>query len=584
MSRVWKLKPKAPEDFLRKFPQYSPLISQLLYDRGLLEPEDVEEFFNVEYGKLHDPFLFLDMAKAVARIWQAIENKENIFIYGDYDADAVTANAVLQQTFRYLGVEVQSYIPDRFTEGYGLNVEAFEKIRSAGANLVITVDCGTNSLDVAEYCKKNGIDLIITDHHEILDGKPDAFALINPKNPDDRYPCQDITGVGVAFKLACGILSEQDKVSSARRKGGSRPVPTGEYHQEGWEKWLLDLVAIGTVADCHSLIGENRILVKYGLMVLRKTRWVGLRALMRSAALDLEQRPPDTYTLGFIIAPRLNAAGRLEHADIALHLLMENDPIKAQERAFALEEINRRRQGLTERVMSEAREKIIPIQDRKIIVLMAEGWPKGVVGLAAGKIAEEFGKPTIVLEKNDGQSTGSARTVGEFDIMKALKSVSDQLVRFGGHKQAAGLTLETDKFEEFYQQLLRYAETHLKEEDLQRSLVLDAELSSAYLTLDTLEELKKFEPFGTGNPRPKFAINDCKVLAFRVVGANGQHLQMTLEKNNTTVPSVAFGWGKFAQNLKIGDTINIAAELMEDGWNGRREVKLRVIDIKQNNN
>ena len=508
--------PKVSEEFCKKFPEFSTLGAQLLYNRGFQEQEQAQKFIDPKYDDLNSPFLFTDMQKAVDRIWSAIENKESICVYGDYDADAVTANAVLQQTFRYLGVETDNYIPDRFTEGYGLNLEAFQKIKERGAKLVITVDCGTNSTDAADWCLENGIDLIITDHHEVIGYLPKAYALINPKNPNDKYPYYDITGVGVAFKLACGILSRHDKVTttlslqsktpsspsmdliSQRRREGDEvgpghkatssvnkltSSPQGEEAPQksytgGFEKWLLDLVAIGTVADCHSLLGENRILVKFGLKVLAKTRWVGLKSLMTTAGIDPQSQTLDTYTLGFIIAPRLNAAGRLEHASIALHLLLEKDPLKAVERASELDKINVRRQEHTKNILSEAKEQLIKIGDRKVLIVLGD-WNKGVVGLVAGRIAEEYHKPTMVLSRDGAEATGSARTVGEFNVVESLKHASEHLTRFGGHQQAAGLTLKVDDFELFYQKILDYAEENLTEDDLESSLTLEAELTAA---------------------------------------------------------------------------------------------------------
>ncbi len=589
MSKIWKIKPAMPREIVEKIgrilsenphpsaPGGHPLpegegnlklLSQLLYNRGLTEKNQITEFLEPKYENLHDPFSFRDMQKAVDRIWRAIDQKEKICIYGDYDADAVTANAVLQQTFRHLGVEVESYIPDRFTEGYGINIEALEKIRDAGSTLIITVDCGTNSVDAAEFCSANSIDLIITDHHELIGELPKAYALINPKNPDDNYPYSEITGVGVAFRLACAILS------SAKGLGLRAKVV------DGWEKWLLDLVAIGTVADCHSLLGENRILVKYGLKVLQKTRWMGLRALIASSDLDFKQKPPDTYTLGFIIAPRLNAAGRLEHANIALDLLLEQNQPAAAEKALQLENINLRRQEQTARIMSEAKEQALMHQDRKIFVLAGEGWNKGVVGLVAGRLAEEFYKPVIVLEKSTDFSTGSARTVGEFDILEAIKFSSEHTVRFGGHKQAAGLTIKTGEIEFFYRKILEFAEKNIGDEN-QRTLELEAELSPSDLSLDSCLLLSKLEPFGVDNPKPKFLVNQMKIISLKAVGTAQNHTQLNLQKGSVNIPAIIFNSNLLEKNFKVGDTVDVACELMEDGWNGRKGIKLKIVDIKK---
>ena len=636
MSKIWKLKPQIPNDIreeiisglsLNPHPAFghlppkgegdANLLAQLLFNRGLKEKDEIRDFLEPKYENLHSPFLFRDMEKAVGRIWEAIDRNEKICIYGDYDADAITANAVLAQTFKYLGVEVSSYIPDRFTEGYGVNIDALQKIKDDGAKLIITVDCGTNSDDAAEFCRANNIDLIITDHHEVIGDLPKAYALINPKNPNDNYPYREITGVGVAFKLACGILNRAE--GGGFREDKINPHPSTLNPTKGWEKWLLDLVAIGTVADCHSLLGENRILVKYGLKVLAKTKWIGLKALMESAGL-LEKgllKQLDAYTLGFIIAPRLNAAGRLEHAGIALDLLLETDINFAKEKAQNLENINTRRQGLTASVLSEAKEKVLMLKERKVLALVGEGWPKGVMGLVAGKLAEEFYKPAIVLEKTENLCTGSARTAGEFDILEALQFSSEHLSRFGGHKQAAGLSLQADQFDLFYQKLLVYAEANILPESAQKTLELEAELSPDDLSLVTCHLLQQLQPFGVSNPFPKFLVSGLKVVSTRLVGKQNQHLQLKLtfydnknviarsasdeaifmgeeiaaspgqspgllamtRKVERVIDGIMFNAPDFAKILKIGDTVDVAAELIEDGWNGRREVKLKIIDI-----
>lgn len=567
--KIWKLNPEVPSGLTNIYRDYPPLLSRLLFNRGLLDKRETEIFLNGDYDAgLNSPFLFKDMEKAVKRIWQAILNKEKICIYGDYDADAITANAVLRQAFSYLGANAESYIPDRFTEGYGVNLEALEKITAGGSSLIITVDCGTNSADAANWCAQNGADLIITDHHEIIGEAPGAFSLINPKNPGDNYPDREITGVGVAFKVAQALLQDPNV---------KRHVPS---FAPGWEKWLLDLVAIGTVADCHKLLGENRTLVKYGLKVLGKTRWPGLLAVIRAAGLDFNRQPPDTYTLGFVIAPRLNAAGRLEHAGLALDLLLERDLRAAGQKADNLEAINKRRQNITERIVSEAREKAIGIADRKVLVMMAEGWHKGVVGLVAGKIAEEFYRPTIVLEQGEMEATGSARSVGEFDIVEALKYASRHLLRYGGHKQAAGLTLRVEHFEVFYENLLKFADISLAGSQ-EPVLWLDAELAFDDLRLEIFELIAKLEPFGAGNSRPKFLVKNLEVIGTRLVGAKAQHAQMRLSGQGRAVSAIGFGLGRRAAALKTGSRIDVACELMKDEYGGRENLKLRIIDFKE---
>lgn len=579
MSRTWNLKPKAPIEHFQLFPNLHPLAAQMLYNRGLLESKQAGVFLSPEYSLLYSPFLFRDMQKSVNRIFLALEKHQKICIYGDYDADAVTANAVLQQTFRHLGCAVSSYIPDRFSEGYGLNLAAFEKLRQEGARLVISVDCGTNSREVAEFCKRNGIDLIITDHHELTGPPPASFALINPKNPGDHYPDSQITGVGVAYKLAQAILSQEEKIKliAPRLRSGQSFT-----YVKGWDKWLLDLVAIGTVADCHSLLGENRILVSLGLKVLAKTKWLGLRALCQSAGLNFYEQLPDTYTLGFVLAPRINAAGRLEHADLALDLLMAQDIGHAQVLAAGLEKVNRRRQEITARLVSEARAQAELILDRKILMLYSAGWPKGVVGLVAGRLATEYSRPVVILEKGEVESTGSGRSTGNFNLLECLKSSAHLLSRFGGHKQAAGLTLKNEHLGIFYENLLRYAESNLREDDLGNFLELEAEISAKDISLEVFEQIQSLEPFGVDNPKPKFLLKNCEILNVRSVGKEGQHAQLQILSGAARLSAIAFNFAKTFAKILPGRACDLAVELLADAYNGQRSLKLRVVDVKFN--
>lgn len=573
MAKEWQIKPLVPKEILEQFPELRSSVVQLLYNRGVTDLDRVDWFLNPDYHNLYDPFLFREMLPAVERIWSAIKQQEKILVFGDYDADAVTANAVLQQTFNYLGVPALSYIPDRFTEGYGLNVTAFEKIKALGVTVVITVDCGTNSVDVAHYCKENGIDLIITDHHEITGEIPQALALINPKNPNEQYPDSQITGVGVAYKLAKALLMQAEEVIAVKQ------ITAEEYNPE-WDKWLLDLVAIGTVADCHSLLGENRILVTFGLKVLQKSKWLGLKQLMDNAGIDCASSAPDSKTLGFTIAPRINAAGRLEHADIALQLLTTQDFAEAITLANRLEEINRRRQDLTARIVSEAKEQAELMRDRKILLLYSDSWPKGLVGIIAGKIAETFGKPTIVLEKGEKESTGSARTSGEFDLVECLKSVSDKLLKFGGHKQAAGLTVATDLLDEFYRGILDFAEQHWPAEQSAPPLVIETILFGGDLSIDAHADLAKLEPYGAGNPKPVFMLAGVNLVSYKLVGTEQQHLQLKVMLDNILLDCIGFNMSYLATKFTDNVELDLAGELMVDSWNGSKKIKFKLIDLK----
>jgi single-stranded-DNA-specific exonuclease len=558
MSRIWNVQKQTEKD----------LITQLLANRGLKSEEEIAVFLRPDYAQLHDPFIFKDMRKAVDRIWQAIENKEKILIYSDYDADAVTANAVLFRMFEFFGIKPEVYIPDRFSEGYGLNVAAFEKFKEQGVQLVLTVDCGTNSVEEAEYCNANGIDLIITDHHEITGETPKAFALINPKNPVEEYPFDQIVGVAVAFKVASAVIAQKEK----------HDLP------DGYEKWLLDLVAIGTVADCHSLLGENRILVKYGLKVLSKTKWPGLRILLDLAGCT--GKPIDTYTLGFILAPRINAAGRIEHASSAFNLLVSNDEAEALKLAQDLDALNVRRQKITETVMSEAREQVSLIQDRKVIMVSGANWPKGVVGLVAGKLAEEYTKPVLVMERGEFESTGSARSVPSFNIVEALKYSKDVLVKYGGHAAAAGFTLRTENLDALYKNLLDFAEENLDESALAKVINIDGEMKADDVNMRVVETLEAFEPFGVDNTKPKFMISNVEVSDCCGVGKDAKHLQLSInaklsDGSQKILKCIAFNFGKMIEQLRPGEKIDLAFELITDTWQGRKNIKLRVIDFRK---
>ena len=575
MQKTWQIKPRTKPN----------LLEQLLENRGISGDKEIEDFLKPDYGKLHDPFLFADMRKAVDRIWQAVASKEKILIYSDYDADAITANAVLYRTLQFLGAETSVYIPDRFTEGYGLNLEAFQKIKNDGVKVVITVDCGTNSTSEAEFCAQNEIDLISTDHHEITGDLPKAFALINPKQPGTAYPYHEITGVGVAFKLACALLAER------KHPNFPQNLPLG------FEKWLLDLVAIGTVADCHSLLGENRILVKYGLKVLAKTKWIGLKQIMLLSGLaeKAARGELDTYSIGFIIAPRINAAGRIEHASLAFDLLVTEDPAEALRLAEQLESLNSRRQKLTETVMSEARLQLEQIAERKVLLAVGNDWPKGVVGLVAGKLVEEFSRPVLVLERGAEECTGSARSIGNFNLIDALNFSKNFLVRYGGHAAAAGFTLKNEHVDVFYKQLLDYAENNISTEDTGKILEVDVEIVPEEISLENLESIESFEPFGVENNHPKFMLRGAELQNFNPVGKDQKHLQMTIvlrpevatgafSTATKFVKCIAFNFGKAAQSLVPGQKFDLVFEFLADTWNGTKNLKLRIVDFRKAEN
>jgi len=555
--KTWKVKTIETNN-LPNLPEYPSLIVKLLAMRGLVEDEQIRNFLSPDYGKLHDPFRFQQMQTAVDRILLAIEGKEKITIYADYDADAITAAAVVYLGLKKLGHNAEYYIPDRFSEGYGMNTEAIKAIAANGTKLIITVDCGMNAVQEAASSKILGVDLIITDHHELTGELPQALAVINPKNPHDQYPFPFLTGVGVAYKLIQALFSKFEKYKD-------------------WEKWLLDLVAIGTVADVQSLTSENRILVSFGLKVLAKTRWSGLKALLAG----LKDNKYDTFTLGFILAPRINAAGRIKHGDTAFKLLVEENFLEAEKLAIELNQLNQHRQLLTEQVLSEAKAQIEINLDKKVLLAVGKDWPKGVVGLVAGKLSEEYNRPVLAVSSVEGLATGSARSTPDFDIVAALTAAKDLLQKYGGHTQAAGFTLASDNLLPFHQRLLEYAES-LNLTLSEAVLDIDAEVNPADMTWETYGYLENLAPFGYGNPKPKLVGRGFEVIDSRTVGATNKHLKLKLKYGEHNLPAIAFGKAFLNARLTPGKKMDAVFELAANEWNGNKELQLKILDIKIN--
>lgn len=565
MKKKWVLK-QIDEKLIPNVPGFPALISRLLATRGFTEEKEIQNFLNPEYSNLLDPFRFKDMKKSVERIAQAIDKSERIVVYADYDADAITACVVVYLALKKLGAEVGYYIPDRFSESYGVNPDAIKQIASEGTKLIITVDCGTNSVAETKIALDSGVDVIITDHHEIVGDRPKSFALINPKNSEDNYPYEHLTGVGVAYKLVQALMTEAPTLRS------------GQPAVAGWEKWLLDLVSIGTVADLQKLDGENRILVKFGLRVLEKTRWLGLKAILDISGAKF---PIDTYTLGFLIAPRINAAGRIRHADLAFRLLITDQKQEALDLAKQLDDLNQHRQMLTDQTLSEAREQAERMSDKSVLVVSGDDWPKGVVGLVAGKLMEEYNRPVLVIDKSGDQATGSARSVSNFDIVEALKKSSDLLLKYGGHKQAAGFSLKPGNIEALRQRLLEHAKA-LDYKSSETELIIDSEAGARDLSWETYEYLTKLAPFGVGNRKPKFLAKNFEVQEIRQVGSESQHLKLTCRLEGKQFNAIAFGKGFLAATLSSSKKFDAVFELDANEWNGHKELQLKIIDIKSN--
>jgi single-stranded-DNA-specific exonuclease len=581
----WQVKNKAPSAFLKQFPEFSPLISQLLYNRDLKTQQQIDEFFNPDYqGDLHDPFLLKGMEKAVKRIYQAVSKKERILVYADYDADGVCSGAILFSVLKHLGAKnIQAYIPDRAKEGHGMNKEAIKKIHKEKADLIITVDCGISNLEEAELIASLGMDLIITDHHQPKHKLPEAVALIDPWQKDDKYPFKDLCGAGVAYKLTCALLRE-------KKDNPDYPL----------KKWLLDLVALATVADVMPIIGENRTLVKYGLGVLAQTKRLGLQELMKTAKVipelikhSLNGEAPltnlNTYTIGFILAPRLNAVGRMNHASAAFHLLISQNKKEAEKLAKDINQSNSTRQNLTERIIEEAKKRIDKKLSRKDSKLIFEGspdWPAGLVGLIASKISDQYQRPTIIYHDLDSIISGSCRSRGSFNVLGMLKHSSDCLHSFGGHEKAAGFRIKRANLKKFKNALIKFVEDKLRGEDLIPVLDVDAELSLEDINWRNYDQIQQFAPFGKDNPEPRFLVKNAEINDLRLVGNSNKHLKMDLmifneqSKQGKRIKAIAFNLGEWHNTLNRGDSVNAVFELIANEWNGNRDLEMKIIDLK----
>ncbi len=586
METKWIIKPAIDKKICDSFPEYSPLILQLLYNRGLTEEKTIDEFFNPDYvDHIHDPFLLKGMAEAVNRIKRAIEKKEKILVYGDYDADGVTATALMIKTLKFLGAEnIEVYIPDRAKEGYGLKMDVIPKIKALGVELVVTVDCGIASYKEVSAANKEKIDVIITDHHWVPEQIPEALAVINPKQKGDNYPFKDLAGVGVAFKLAQGLLShkEQEKIKDKEKLNRS------------FEKWLLDLVAIGTVADSVPLLGENRTLLNYGLIVLGKTKNIGLKELLNQASLKSTRINSNaklkisTEIISFQLAPRINAAGRLDHANTSFELLNTELEKEARGLAASLELLNGQRQKITEKIIQEAHEKIKIKTQRKIIFEGSPDWPIGILGLVAGKLSDEFSRPVCIFNQSEKFSAASCRSIPSFNIIEALSRCREFLEEFGGHKGAAGFKIKNSNIKELEEKLEEISEKEISSENLVPALEIDAEIKIDDVNWNFFREMEKMAPFGEMNPEPIFTLRKMRIMEMRTVGNGEKHLKLSLlpaedshKKNKKLFKAIGFNFGQWASKIKLNDIIDIVFTLSNNEWNGNSNIEFKIVDLRK---
>ncbi len=537
------------------------IFAHILSKRGLTDNAARAAFLLPDYNTKHDPFLLPDMEAAVARLQLARKKQEKIVIYGDYDIDGLTATSVLLDAFKSFGFKnVDSFIPNRFVEGYGLTTEAVERIAKMGANLIITVDCG--SLSTKEIIRANelGVDVIVTDHHNVLVEQPPAIAVINPKRPDHNYPFIDLAGVGVAFKL---VQALQTRI---------------EGLEDGQEKWLLDLVALGTVCDVVTLVDENRTNVFWGLKVLSKTRRPGLKALM--AVADIDPQIVNARSLGFGLGPRMNAAGRLETAKIALDMLTAVDPVTALNKAQELDGLNTKRRHDQDIIFKAAINQAENLKQHPVLVISDPTWNHGIIGIVAAKLLERYKKPTFVLQEMGEETKGSARSYGDFSAADAIRASEDLIVKGGGHKLAAGVTMKTeniaafrDRVNEFYHSL----NLELQEEQLLPKI--DAEATLYEINEKLVAQISRLEPFGNGNEQPVLYSKKLTVVNSRKMGADSQHVKLELQD----------GFGRRMQFLafnapahffvELGDVLNVLHRPEVNEWQGRRSIESKLLHV-----
>lgn len=586
MNRKWNVVESAPPSFLETHPELSPLVAQLLYQRGIKTTEAVDEFLYPDYTKhIHDPFLFRDMEKALKRLWDAIEKQEKVTIHGDYDADGVSASTILTNTLSALGLKnLDVYLPHRELDGYGLNKKTVQLLKDQGTNIIITCDCGISNVEEVTLAQSLGMDVIITDHHTLPATLPPAFAIIHPEAPGETYPYKKLAGGGVAFKLAQALLKTHAKDHEL--------LPNGERH-EAFEKWLLDMVAIASVADMVPLIGESRTLTKYGLIVLNKTRRIGLKKLFLEARLaetdGVLKREITADTIGFQIAPRINAAGRLDHANVAYKLMVAEVGTDAVDLAFRLEENNNERRAMTDEFVEEAVKQVERDQkNNPVLFVIGDTWTTGIVGLIASRIKELYQKPTIAMAYNAGEITGSGRSIAGFNLVGALQTIPQHFKKFGGHPMACGFTLaDKEKREAFQEALIGVYKEKTLGLDLIPTLDIDAEISLGDVTWELFDELEKFKPYGQANPAPKFLASGVRIFDVQAMGKDCKHLKLVLQHNTPTIRK-AIGWNlcrgnkpDWSDELDIGDTIDLVFEINVNEWNGNRELQLQIVDLKR---
>ena len=551
----WQFAPQVEDaDFTKiaKKAGLGPEAARLLFSRGIKDEDSLTRFLAPSLDDLHDPYLLHDMDKAVNRIRRAIEQGEFILVYGDYDADGMTSASILKETLEQLGAECLVYLPNRFTDGYGPNASVYKYfIEQQGISLIVTVDNGVAGHEAIDLAQSMGVDVIVTDHHSLPEVLPDAHAIVHPEHPEADYPFKHLAGCGVAFKLACALLEEV-------------------------QVELLDLVAIGTIADMVSLTDENRIMLQYGLEVLRNTQRIGLQELFEIAGISSSDVTEEI--VGFQLAPRLNALGRLDDPNPAIELLTGFDDEEVRDVALMIQEKNEERKEIVQAIYEEAKSLVDP--NKSVQVLAKEGWNPGVLGIVAGRLLEELGQTVIVLNIEDGRAKGSARSIEAVDIFEALDPHRELFIAFGGHAGAAGMTLEVDNLEALSELLEAYITEKGLDVATKNNLRLDEELDLEALTIETVKNFERLAPFGMDHQKPVFYIRDFQVENARTMGAGNSHLKLKILKGSANFEVVAFGKGSLATEFAQVKDLELAVTLSVNQWNGQTALQLMMVDAR----
>lgn len=558
MNTKWNILTRQRED--------QSLLEILIKNRNLSETE-TKLFLEPDFIKgTYDPFWMSDMEQAVETILLAVKNEGKIGIFGDYDVDGITSVALLIKFFKFIGYDNVIYkLPDRVKDGYGLKKGVIDYFLEQKVDLLITADCGITNVPEVQYAQEKGLQVVITDHHTPLEKIPQAQAVVNPKKKRDSYPFKDLCGAAVAYKLCQAV--------------GSKVLTPTKLEQ--FLKWNLDLVAIATVADCVPLVGENRIITKYGLMVLNQTKNIGLKLVNKYFN---QNKKISAFTIGFIIGPRLNAPGRIKTPDLSLQLLLSESEEEAMNILEQVNNINTHRQTITAKNVTEAKQQFFPIEDKdKILIAAHRDWHQGVIGLIAGRLTEYYARPSIIFTEYDDYLVGSARSPEFFNVIQAIDKCGDLLEHYGGHRQAAGLSLKKDKFPQFIASIKEYSHKKLQSQPLEKSFLVETYLNPAEITMDNYNLVQNFEPFGIGNQEPVFAIKNCYVYDVFTLGKKGDHLKLQLDFGDKKVTAVGFNIGEYKDkfNLRMGDRIDVLVKMTLNHRQGVSNLELQVVDLKK---